>query len=225
MRNPLSRIAKALAEKFAGMSCGHAGIIAELEERLEYRAHAIERRDRQFEQLRTDTIERRDREIESLALANIELRAENTQLHKDNADLAIRLQRALDARMDTDQAALFAPPAPADEPDEIPSAAPIISDLTAEVVYQLAGIFFLDRKYWTLIRDGERIHAPIKDKEFLEQVHARKVFFADGDAVQIKLRSVTTRDAAGELHAEHEVVKVLRVIPPAQQLPLAEARS
>lgn len=101
----------------------------------------------------------------------------------------------------------------------------LISDSTSESVWQLLGIFFIDKRYWILGQDGGkvRISAQMKDPAFREAVHARKHAFADGDYLQVRLQTVSWRRSNGTSYSRYSVLEVIGVIGQAEQLSFVPA--
>jgi hypothetical protein len=115
-------------------------------------------------------------------------------------------------------------PGSAEQPadDQQSAADEIIGDTTREEVWRLVGIFFDERHWWHLQLGELRIKVPIPDKSFLDQVARRKIFFAAGDAMRLRMRTVTYRKPEGELYAKFTPEEVLAVLPPDRQLNLEE---
>ncbi len=136
-------------------------------------------------------------------------------LEEANARIAT-LEAQLRDRDEDAQLALIHAPAGDEEPAQ-PAEDEVISDITAVFAYQIRGLFFEGRHHWELARGEERVKAPINDKHFLDEMAARKVFFAAGDALRADMHIVTYRKPAGEVYVKYSVEKVLQILPPDQQ--------
>jgi len=137
-------------------------------------------------------------------------------LEQANSRIAMLQQQLRDAGTD-EQLDLMHPPAAA-TPEEGSVDDVVVQDVTREEIYRLVGIFFEGKHWWELALGENRIKAPIHDKLFLDEITARKVFFASGDAIRMQLRTVTYQKPSGDLYAKFFVERVLGVISPDKQL-------
>jgi hypothetical protein len=72
---------------------------------------------------------------------------------------------------------------------------------------------------WQFVWNGVPISAPIKDDGFYERMARREIVFAQGDALNVRLRIRQVRDIASGawINESYEVIEVLGILEAAQQ--------
>jgi hypothetical protein len=139
-------------------------------------------------------------------------------LEEANAEVALLRHQIRDLETDK-QLDLMEPPADSAEEPQPAVDDELINEVVQETVCRLVAPWFEGGKhFWAFALGTIRFTARVLDKQFLEQMNARKVFFAAGDAVRMKLRAVTYRKPSGGLYAKFSVEEVLGIIPPDQQM-------
>jgi hypothetical protein len=96
-----------------------------------------------------------------------------------------------------------------------------LQDKVSTEIVQLTGISFTPGHKWRFrMADGTSFTSTLDDK-FTKAVAQHEVVFGAGDALEVELRNVVTRDSFGELHATRSIEGVVRHIPATKsQLPL-----
>lgn len=90
-----------------------------------------------------------------------------------------------------------------------------------EAVLEIVKLSFVDKYKWTFSDGAGTLNADMDDADFFEQIQSRRLTFAKGDVLRVRLHSTSWRTERG-LKTEHRVVKVLQVIPAPRQLKLPE---
>jgi len=169
------------------------------------------------------------------AAACEEANARSAMADQRNRDLLAQLKARVDGEDLDEQLALMHPLSdaatsdavtrPADLPASEESKPKLVSDVTAEGVFRVLGVFFLDRRYWLLSRDDgkSRVSAAMQDRAFLDRLHGRLVSFTDGDSLRVKLNTRTWQRADGSLTTQYAITEVLEVIAPPEQLTFDQA--
>lgn len=95
-----------------------------------------------------------------------------------------------------------------------------LQDRTATEIVQVVGPKFLPGRKWELrLVDGTPFNSSLDD-EYSGHVLHHDVEFGAGDALEVEMRTVVTREASGPLRARREVVRVIRKIPAPRQIDL-----
>ncbi|HET7584201.1 MAG TPA: hypothetical protein VFK13_04800 [Gemmatimonadaceae bacterium] len=103
----------------------------------------------------------------------------------------------------------FEAPPPGDE---------VLQDKITDEIVQLAVVALIGETKWQFrLPDGTKFRSTV-DPEFMKQVARREVEFGAGDALEVKLHTVVTRDSDGVLRATREITRVVRTIPAPKQL-------
>jgi hypothetical protein len=108
---------------------------------------------------------------------------------------------------------------------EQPESTPETPIETVSVVdWEIVGLWFVDRRFWTVRRPGEKeqFTVPIKDPKFLTSLHSRQVLFGDGDILRTTTRSILAR-VGGQRKATHVILEILQIINRPAQIALGEA--
>ena len=102
-----------------------------------------------------------------------------------------------------------------------PVVAEQLQDKVSTEIVQLDGVSFVAGRKWRFrLPDGTGFTSGL-DPAFTRQVLQHDVVFGAGDALEVQLRTVVTRDEFGNLHADREIVAVDRHLPATRlQLPL-----
>jgi hypothetical protein len=119
---------------------------------------------------------------------------------------------------------LDSPARTADTPADATAADELVSDSTREAVYQIVGLFFDGRHFWSLSQDDgkSRITAAVRDGAFRDRMKSREVGFFEGDSLRMRLNTVSWQRPNGSVYSKHAVVEVIEVLTPPQQADFAE---
>jgi len=95
----------------------------------------------------------------------------------------------------------------------------VVYDGVTEHLFQIVRLSFREKNKWCLSQGKEslEIGAFIVDKEWIAKVDARQVFFASGDLVKVRLRTVTRRRGNEAPLTTYTVEKVHGVIQPSSE--------
>ena len=95
----------------------------------------------------------------------------------------------------------------------------LIAEGEQDGVFEIQKLSFTDRYKWTFSDGNAIFNAAIEDDEFFERVQSRRISFASGDVLRIRLwkRSVQTEHG---MKTEYVVRKVLEHIPAPRQIDL-----
>lgn len=90
-----------------------------------------------------------------------------------------------------------------------------------EAHLEIVKLSFVDKYKWTFSDGSGTLNADMDDASFFERIQGRRLTFAKGDVLRVRLHSTSWRTERG-LKTEHRVVRVLEVLPAPRQLPLPE---
>lgn len=90
-----------------------------------------------------------------------------------------------------------------------------------DAVLMISKLSFKEGTKWSFLESGAHIIAEIQDGTFFEKIHDRKVKFADGDRLQVRLRWKHIKKGQ-RLGAENVITKVYKILPRPRQLKLGE---
>jgi hypothetical protein len=109
------------------------------------------------------------------------------------------------------EVSFFEPPPPAGE---------TLQDKVSTEIIQVISLNFQEGRKWHFrMPDQSTFNSPL-DSNFATRVLRHEVVFGAGDALEVELRTIVTRDDTGRIRAEREITKVIRLIPaPKLQLP------
>jgi hypothetical protein len=117
----------------------------------------------------------------------------------------------IETRVRADEAELFEPPELEGE---------VLQDKTTTEYVSVVGPKLLPGRRWEFqLPDGTAFTSSV-DEDFTKRVMDHLVGFFAGDALEVELRTVTTRDPSGRLRARREIVKVIRKVEAPKQLDL-----
>lgn len=100
----------------------------------------------------------------------------------------------------------------------------IVDDLEYESTCRIEKLSFTDRFKWTFSDGDMMFNASILDQEFRDRVTIGAVTFANGDAMQLRIRRRTIRQG-DNLKTTFDVTKVIKHHPAARQPPLPNVDS
>jgi hypothetical protein len=93
-----------------------------------------------------------------------------------------------------------------------------LNDSTFEKIYSLVSISFKEDNKWRLNDGANTIYATMLDHDFLAQIDKGTISFAKPDLIKAEMRVVQTRSIDNILKTEYEILKVIELIKPSQQL-------
>lgn len=118
---------------------------------------------------------------------------------------------AAEATISADEVGYFDAPVPEGE---------TLQDKTSVEIVQIEGLTFLPGRKWRFrLPDGTGFNSSVDDR-FGRDVLQHTVVFGAGDALEVDLQTRVIRDAGGVLHAQREIVRVIRLLPAPKQLNL-----
>jgi hypothetical protein len=152
------------------------------------------------------------------------LEGENARLREERAALAIDLERRIDGQAQA-QSSFAGGRAEGDEDEEQPDDQ-VVYDRVTTHVFTLVRLSFREKNKWFLSqgKGALEINALITDEEWLNRVAVREVFFANGDLMKVRLRTVTRRRGSEEPRTNYTVEKVLGIIQPPVETALFPAK-
>jgi len=95
----------------------------------------------------------------------------------------------------------------------------VISEGEREDVFQIEKLSFTDRYKWTFSDGNATFNAAIEDDEFFARVQSRRIAFASGDVLRVRLWKKSTQTEQG-MKTVYIVRKVLEHIPAPRQIDL-----
>lgn len=95
----------------------------------------------------------------------------------------------------------------------------VLVDETTEAFFEVVKPSFDENLKWVFSDGNAKFSADMEDHSFLEKIDSRSVSFSKGTVLRVRLRRKSAQTPSG-LRTEYRVLKVLGVIPPAQQLSL-----
>jgi hypothetical protein len=108
------------------------------------------------------------------------------------------------------------------EPPPAPAGETLQNKVATEFVQVESLVFAAGKKWRFRAADGSTFQSAI-DPEYTKKVLRHEEVFGHGDALEVEVRNVVTRDETGRLHSQRDIVKVLNKIPAKQadpQIPL-----
>jgi hypothetical protein len=107
-----------------------------------------------------------------------------------------------------------------------PAADEVIYDKVLKLAFGLVGVFFDEGKHhWLLQRGPEKVKVPIKDKAFLDRIKRGEQSFRAGDALLVKVHTITRRAAKPDHQVYVEYVsidEVVSLVHADENIPLGE---